>query len=53
LHEQFDRAAINRIAADTTRDFSPTTLWPTYPDDSVPSANFHIYIGAAAFLATA
>jgi Lanthionine synthetase C-like protein len=46
--EQFVRATINRIAADTIRDFSATTLWPTHPDDAPPSATFYnLYIGAA------
>jgi hypothetical protein len=47
--EQFVRAAINRIAADTIRDFSATMLWPTHPDDySEPSATFYnLYMGAA------
>ena len=46
--EQFVRAAINRISADTIRDFSATTLWPTHPDDAPPSATFYnLYMGAA------
>jgi len=46
--EQFVRTAINRIAADTIRDFSAATLWPTHPDDAPPSATFYnLYIGAA------
>lgn len=46
--EQFVRAAVNRVAADTIRDFSATTLWPTHPDDSAPGANlYNLYSGAA------
>jgi len=46
--EQFVRATINRIVADTIRDFSATTLWPTHPDDAPPSTTFYnVYIGAA------
>lgn len=46
--EQFVAAAVNRIAADTIRDFSATTLWPTHPDDAPPSTTFYnLYMGAA------
>src|SRR5262252_1049632 len=46
--EQIVRATIHRIVADTIRDFSATTLWPTHPDDAPPSATFYnLYIGAA------
>jgi hypothetical protein len=46
--EQLARAVINRIAADTVRDFSATTLWPTHPDDSKSRATFYnLYMGAA------
>jgi hypothetical protein len=46
--EQFVRATINRIGADTIRDISATTLWPTHPDDAPPSTTFYnVYIGAA------
>jgi hypothetical protein len=46
--EQFVAAAVNQIAADTIRDFSATTLWPTHPDDAPPSTTFYnLYMGAA------
>src|SRR4029453_13171909 len=46
--EQLARAVVNRIAADTVRDFSATTLWPTHPDDSKSRATFYnLYMGAA------